>query len=168
MPILKTAAAFRHAACLNRDSHRVGRVDGRTRRQIVPACLIGDLATDLARYGSNAEWRGVYYRGDKIGFTVSQTFRPATGSSCRRTDGCRCRCSAHDRAAHSHIARVDSNFGLRSFEFSLDPGTGAVVVRGRVDPMPDGGDGARLVIGITSGGSTGRNERDLPTYRSSR
>src|SRR5262245_65248858 len=32
-----------------------------------------NLATDLARYGSSAEWRGVYYRGDKIGFTVSQT-----------------------------------------------------------------------------------------------
>ena len=32
-----------------------------------------NLATDLARYGSAAEWRGVYYRGEKIGFTVSQT-----------------------------------------------------------------------------------------------
>src|ERR1044071_1370900 len=30
-------------------------------------------ATDLGRYGSNAQWRGVYYRGEKIGFTVSQT-----------------------------------------------------------------------------------------------
>ena len=32
-----------------------------------------NLATDLARYGSSAEWRGVYYRGEKIGFSVSQT-----------------------------------------------------------------------------------------------
>src|SRR5262245_56441266 len=31
-----------------------------------------NLATDLARYGSGSEWRGVYYRGEKIGFTVSQ------------------------------------------------------------------------------------------------
>src|SRR5438477_10347338 len=31
------------------------------------------LATDLARYGTSAVWRGVYYRGEKIGFTVSQT-----------------------------------------------------------------------------------------------
>jgi hypothetical protein len=31
------------------------------------------LATDLARYGTAAVWRGVYYRGEKIGFTVSQT-----------------------------------------------------------------------------------------------
>ncbi|MBM3817562.1 MAG: hypothetical protein FJW14_00900 [Acidimicrobiia bacterium] len=43
-----------------------------------------NLATDLARYGSSAVWRGVYYRGEKLGFTVSQV-----GSSCRRTDGCR-------------------------------------------------------------------------------
>src|SRR6266498_2961174 len=32
-----------------------------------------NLATDLARYGTTAEWRGVYYRTEKIGFTVSQT-----------------------------------------------------------------------------------------------
>ena len=31
-----------------------------------------NLATDLARYGSAAQWRGVYYRGEKIGFTVGQ------------------------------------------------------------------------------------------------
>ncbi|MEP6916423.1 MAG: hypothetical protein ABJC89_12290, partial [Acidobacteriota bacterium] len=36
------------------------------------------LATDLARYGTAAQWRGVYYRNDKIGFTVSQTI-PAEG-----------------------------------------------------------------------------------------
>src|SRR6185436_2341566 len=38
-----------------------------------------NLATDLARYGSNAEWRGVYYRGEKIGFTVSQTVPTGDG-----------------------------------------------------------------------------------------
>ena len=38
-----------------------------------------NLATDLARYGSAAEWRGVYYRGEKIGFTVSQTTPTADG-----------------------------------------------------------------------------------------
>ena len=31
------------------------------------------LAADLARYGTDATWRGIYYRGEKIGFTVSQT-----------------------------------------------------------------------------------------------
>ena len=37
------------------------------------------LATDLARYGSSAIWRGVYYRGEKIGFTVSQTVPTGDG-----------------------------------------------------------------------------------------
>ena len=31
-----------------------------------------NLATDLSQYGSTAQWRGVYYRGAKIGFTVRQ------------------------------------------------------------------------------------------------
>src|ERR687895_2150117 len=39
----------------------------------------GNLATDLARYGSSAQWRGVYYRGEKLGFTVSQTVPIADG-----------------------------------------------------------------------------------------
>src|SRR5262249_33765847 len=37
------------------------------------------LATDLAHYGSAAVWRGVYYRGEKIGFTVSQTVPEGDG-----------------------------------------------------------------------------------------
>ena len=58
------------------------------------------LATDLARYGSAAIWRGVYYRGEKIGFTVSQTVptddgfelrggRPAADVAARRDDRAR-------------------------------------------------------------------------------
>src|SRR5690349_5193036 len=39
----------------------------------------GNLATDLARYGAAAEWRGVYYRNEKIGFTVSQTIATDAG-----------------------------------------------------------------------------------------
>ena len=31
------------------------------------------LAADLSHYGSSAQWKGVYYRGDKIGFSVGQT-----------------------------------------------------------------------------------------------
>src|SRR3954468_10720315 len=45
-----------------------------------------NLATDLARYGSNAEWRGVYYRGEKIAFTVSQTV-PRDGGFELQEDG---------------------------------------------------------------------------------
>ncbi|MET0164719.1 MAG: hypothetical protein ABW318_06910, partial [Vicinamibacterales bacterium] len=38
-----------------------------------------NLVTDLARYGPTATWRGVYYRGEKIGFTVSKTVRTTDG-----------------------------------------------------------------------------------------
>jgi hypothetical protein len=31
------------------------------------------LAADLASYSGSAQWRGIYYRGDKIGFSVGQT-----------------------------------------------------------------------------------------------
>src|SRR5258705_4736399 len=120
------------------------------------------LATDLARYGSNAEWRGVYYRGDKIGFTVSK-IGPTDGGFEFQEDG-RLQMSllgASTAAALHTAARVDSNFALRSFDFSLDPGTGAVVVRGRVEPMPGAGTRARLVIAITSGGHTRSETREL-------
>ena len=42
-----------------------------------------NLATDLARYGTAAEWRGVYYRGEKVGFTVSQTSPSGDGFEVR-------------------------------------------------------------------------------------
>src|SRR5260370_22034567 len=38
-----------------------------------------NLASDLSRYGSSAQWRGVYSRGDKIGFMVGQTGPTADG-----------------------------------------------------------------------------------------
>ena len=39
------------------------------------------LAADLANYGSSAQWRGIYYRGDKIGFIgpIMSTVSVATG-----------------------------------------------------------------------------------------
>jgi transglutaminase-like putative cysteine protease len=120
-----------------------------------------NLATDLARYGSNAEWRGVYYRGEKIGFTVSQTVPRDDGFELQEDGRLQMSLLGASSAAALHTAaRVDSNFALRSFDFSLDPGTGAVVVRGRVDPI-DGGR-ARLFIAITSAGSTRTETRDLP------
>src|SRR5882672_10227461 len=121
-----------------------------------------NLATDLARYGSNAEWRGVYYRGDKIGFTVSQTVPTDDGFELQEDGRLQMSLLGAASAAALHTsARVDSNFALRSFEFSLDPGTGAIVVRGRVEPHPNA-TGARLVIGITSDGHTRSEERELP------
>ena len=41
------------------------------------------LAADLARYGSSAQWKGVYYRGEKIGFTVGQTTPDGDGYELR-------------------------------------------------------------------------------------
>ena len=37
------------------------------------------LAADLSRYGSTAKWKGIYYRGEKIGFSVSQTLPKGDG-----------------------------------------------------------------------------------------
>src|SRR5688572_31703520 len=114
------------------------------------------LATDLARYGPTAVWNGVYYRGEKIGFTVSQTTRTDDGFELQE-DG-RLQMLLLGQASAATIrttARVDQSFALRSFDFSLDPGTGATIVRGVVERQ-DGGstdspDAAyRLTLSITS------------------
>src|SRR5262249_30034619 len=65
-------------------------------------------------------------------------------------------------AALHTAARVDSNFALQSFDFSLDPGTGAIGVRGRVERIEGAGGHARLFIAITSAGSTRTEIRELP------
>src|SRR5574339_474986 len=93
-----------------------------------------NLATDLARYGSTAVWRGVYYRGEKIGFTVSQTTPTDDGFELQEDGRLQMLLLGQDTAATIRTtARVDSSFTLRSFEFSLDPGTGPITVRGTVD-----------------------------------
>jgi transglutaminase-like putative cysteine protease len=115
-----------------------------------------NLAADLAQYGTSAEWRGVYYRGEKIGFTVSQTV-PASDGFDVREDG-RLQMSllgATSAATIQTRAHVDRNFALRSFAFSLDPGTGPVQITGQVS-----GRHISLVIHTPSGTQT--EERDLP------
>src|SRR6185436_9924934 len=84
-----------------------------------------NLASDLARYGSAAQWRGVYYRNEKIGFTVSQTVARDDGFELQE-DG-RLQMSllgARNVVTLRTTARVDRDFTLQSFDFSLDPGTG--------------------------------------------
>ena len=108
---------------------------------IAPTCRgrSASLATDLARYGPTAVWNGIYYRGEKIGFTVSQTItRPATASSCRRTARLQMLLLGQASAGDASAPRRASiaSFALRSFDFSLDPGTGAIAVRGVVDAGP--------------------------------
>src|SRR5919204_2151434 len=121
-----------------------------------------NLATDLARYGSNAEWRGVYYRGEKIGFTVSQVVPRDDGFELQEDGRLQMSLLGASSAAALHTAaRVDAHFALRSFDFSLDPGTGAIVVRGRVDRRGGSAGRPRLFIAITSAGGTRTETRDL-------
>ena len=97
-----------------------------------------NLATDLARYGSTATWRGVYYRGEKIGFTVSQTV-PRNDGFDFEEDG-RLQMSllgATTAATIRTTAHVDKNFALHGFEFSLDPGTGPIEVTGTITAAGD-------------------------------
>jgi hypothetical protein len=122
-----------------------------------------NLATDLARYGSAAEWRGLYYRGEKIGFSVSQTVPTEDGFELQEDGRLQMLLLGASSAAAMHTsARVDSNFALRSFEFSLDPGNGAVIVRGVVQPIARGGGRARLTLSITTAGQTRSETRELP------
>ncbi|MET0553516.1 MAG: transglutaminase domain-containing protein [Vicinamibacteria bacterium] len=93
-----------------------------------------NLAADLARYSGAAQWRGVYYRGDKIGFTVGETVPLADGFELREDGRLQMALLGATTAARVRtMVRVDREFTLRSFEFSLDPGTGAVEVSGAVE-----------------------------------
>src|SRR5260370_28974441 len=83
-----------------------------------------NLATDLARYGSSAIWRGVYYRGEKIGFTVSQTVPTGAGFDLEEDGRLQMALLGATTAATIHTpAHVHKAFALPAFEFSLDPGT---------------------------------------------
>src|SRR5687768_5317277 len=99
-----------------------------------------NLATDLARYGPTAMWRGVYYRGEKIGFTVSQTVRTDAGFELQEDGRLQMVLLGSTSAtALRTTARVDENFVLESFAFSLDPGTGAIEVTGEIQPASPAG-----------------------------
>ena len=92
------------------------------------------LAADLARYGTAAQWKGVYYHGEKIGFMVGQTVPTDDGFELQEDGRLQMTLlGASSEARLSTSARVDHEFGLRSFVFSLDPGTGPIEVRGRLD-----------------------------------
>jgi len=127
-----------------------------------------NLATDLARYGSSATWRGVYYRGAKIGFTVSQTVPTGDGFDLEE-DG-RLQMSllgAHTAATIRTTAHVDATFALRAFEFSLDPGTGSGIVGGperaalRTDTERANPQKTRLALTVKTASGTRTEERVL-------
>lgn len=114
------------------------------------------LAGDLARFGSSAQWRGVYYRGEKVGFVVGET-RPVEGGYELVEEGrlqMRLLGSASTAALRTR-ARVDEAWQLRSFSFSLDPGTGPVEVEGRLE-------GQRLELDVRTAGGERRQTLELP------
>src|SRR3954465_3408205 len=113
------------------------------------------LATDLARYGSAAVWRGVYYRGEKIGFTVSQTTAEEDGFVLEEDGRLQMALLGATTAATLRTAaHVDKAFALRAFEFSLDPGTGPIEVRGKID-------GRRLSLDVKTAAGTRSEVREL-------
>jgi Transglutaminase-like superfamily len=121
----------------------------------------GSLATDLARYGSSAQWRGVYYRGEKIGFSVSQTVPVGEGESAgdlELQEDAQLQMSllgAHTITKIRTTARVNRSFELQSFAFALDPGTGPITIIGDVR-------GTDLHVSITTGGRTRSEVLRLP------
>ncbi len=130
-----------------------------------------NLATDLARYGSAAVWRGVYYRGEKIGFTVSQTLPKDDGFEFNEDGRLQMSLLGATTVTTIHTtALVDRSFTLRSFEFSLDPGTGPMTVRGQVDDcnarsrgagVDELGAGRRLTLDVTTSAGTRTEVRQL-------
>jgi hypothetical protein len=106
-----------------------------------------NLAADLSQYGSSASWKGVYYRGEKIGFSVGEVTPVEDGFELKEDGRLQMTLLGASTAARlSTVARVDRAFALRSFTFGLDPGTGAIQVHGRVaaarlalaNPTPSG------------------------------
>jgi hypothetical protein len=119
-----------------------------------------NLATDLARYGSAATWRGVYYRGEKIGFTVSQTVPRGEGFDLEEDGRLQMALLGATTAATIRTtAHVDRNFTLRAFEFSLDPGTGPIEIRGTIANRGSG-DTERVALRITVKTASGERSEE--------
>lgn len=114
------------------------------------------LAADLGRYGAGAQWKGVYYKGDKIGFMVGQTVPTDDGFELQEDGRLQMTLLGASTAARIHTAaRVDKAFALRSFSFALDPGTGAIQVEGRLE-------GKRLHLAVRTPAGERTETRDLP------
>jgi len=113
------------------------------------------LAADLSRYGSSAQWKGVYYRGDKIGFSVGQTTPTKDGYELREDGRLQMTLLGSTTAVRLRsLAVVDRAFALRRFEFSVDPGTGPTEVSGELD-------GRRLDLRIRTSAGERAETREL-------
>ncbi len=114
------------------------------------------LAADLGRYGSGAQWKGVYYRGEKIGFSVSQTTPSESGFELQEDGRLQMNLMGAATAVRVRtLARVDHSFALQSFSFSLDAGTGATEIEGVID-------GRQLRLTVKTPAGTREETRDLP------
>lgn len=112
------------------------------------------LTADLAAYGERARWSGIYYRGEKIGFSVSQvTERP--GGLKLQEDGQMIITLMGDSIASKlrTEVNVDPQYMLQDFSFSLDPGTGAISIKGVLETP------TRLAIKVVS--PTGEKSRTI-------
>jgi len=113
------------------------------------------LAADLERYGSAAQWKGVYYRGTKIGFTVSQTSVEPGGYALQEDGRLQMNLLGATTAVRIHTqVHVDKSFSLKTFSFSLDPGTGATEVQGILE-------GKRLELTVKTPTGSRTESREL-------
>jgi len=113
------------------------------------------LAADLSRYGSTAKWKGIYYRGEKIGFSVSQTLPKGDGYEIQEDGQLQLTLMGMGTPARLKTSvSVDRAFNMRAFSFSLDPGTGAINVDGTLD-------GTRLLLEIRTKGGKRSDTREL-------
>ncbi|MCU0242953.1 MAG: hypothetical protein MUF51_11085, partial [Vicinamibacteria bacterium] len=113
------------------------------------------LAGDLGRYGSAAQWRGVYNRGEKVGFFVSLTTPLADGYEISE-DG-QLQMSLLGMPVATRIqssVRADRAFQMKSFSFALDPGSGPIRVSGALE-------GKRLTLSIQNSAGTRSETREL-------
>lgn len=132
---------------------QMGALVRRSYLQAAPVTLAGDLA----RYGSGAQWKGIYYRGEKIGFAVTQTLPAGDGYELQEDGQIQMTLLGASTAARIRTqARVDKAFALRSFSFSLDPGSGPVEVSGTL-----GDGGRRLDLTTRAAGGTRTETRSL-------
>lgn len=106
------------------------------------------LTSDLAAYGERARWSGIYYRGEKIGFSVSQMTERPEGGFKLQEDGQMVITLMGDPIASKlkTEVNVDAEYALQNFSFSLDPGTGPIAIKGSLENP------TRLLIKVASPG----------------
>ncbi len=110
------------------------------------------LTSDLAAYGERARWSGIYYRGEKIGFSVSQMTEKPGGFKLQEDGQMLLTLMGASTASKLHTeVNVDPQYMLQDFSFSLDPGTGPIGIRGVLESP------TRLAVKITT--ATGEKAR---------